>query len=740
MSAVSTQKLTVISLPGLHLDSIGLGLAALGLLSVLSRKWPNVKACWRDGCFVVVQGPTATSEIVDAVTSSESEGKLQEYGVARGKKSKALWFDAQKLDSDSDVTTSRNSALWRSFHCKEASLALHGSHISFNEGLAFNPIFGTGGNAGARIFAEGWFDAKFAIKKLSEKKPSAELLRLGLEAFLTGFEVEHPKYPKRRTSQKSFGWNLGCWFGSANKAYNSGTAKPFREGMITPWAMLLACEAFGLFQGSPSRRLGSARRATGAFPFVTTGTSPTAEGEAGKNLGELWLPVWEQPMSLPEVVALFQRGRAEVNGKGATTPPAFAAAILQRGVDAGIREFRRFLLLRTTSENTFESRLASVVPVAGKAEASTAIALTRMLGLRDSLPADRKKGKRWIYAGLRGPLDEVLVTLAETLGDASKRMQRADSARAAVDAMVDALRKADRNRGHRTHKPSIHFQLLPGAWAAKLLADDRSDACAEARIGLALAALFAGKKLSKSKKTGTASVLPYWLGVQQRGIYCSIPEAVPFRRVWGAGTLTANLAAVLRRRLMEEEPSAEPPFGSWYRVGLGDIEVWLSGALDDAEVERWMMRFSLFEWGKESVAAVGKLLGRAEPPDTLSASLTLFSLFKPLFQSWLLSSLLPAGSKREVAKIGPLPGIAAQLARGDVAAAAQLARNAYRAAGIEPAKLHFHDFACSDPQRLLSALLIPAQRRGITKDTFDGLNRPVPALSLRWLSPHKQNQ
>jgi len=113
-------------------------------------------------------------------------------------------------------------------------------------------------------------------------------------------------------------------------------------------------------------------------------------------------------MSLPEIIALFQRGRAEVNGRGAITPPAFAAAILQHGVDAGIREFRRFLLLRTTSENTFESRLASVISVSGKSEGATATALTRMLGCRDSLPADRKKGKRWIYVGLRGPLDESL--------------------------------------------------------------------------------------------------------------------------------------------------------------------------------------------------------------------------------------------------------------------------------------------------------------------------------------------
>jgi CRISPR-associated protein Csx17 len=402
-------------------------------------------------------------------------------------------------------------------------------------------------------------------------------------------------------------------------------------------------------------------------------------------------------------------------------------------VDAGIREFRRFLLLRTTSENTFESRLASVISVSEKSEGATATALTRMLGCRDSLPADRKKGKRWIYVGLRGPLDESLVAFAEK--------PTSESACASVDAMIGALRKADRNRGNRAHKPSIQFQQLPGAWAASLLAEDGGDASAEARIGLALATLFAGKKTGKAKKVSAAQLLPYWLGVQQRGTYCSIPEAVPFRRVWGAGGLTANLVAVLQRRLIEEAPSAEPPFDSWHRVGvgLGDIEAWLSGALDDAEVERWMMRFSLFDWKKESVPAVGSRLGHALPPDVFSGSLTLFALFKPLFQQWLLTALLPVGSKREAAKNGPLPGIAAQLARGDITAAVQLARNAYRAAGIEPAKLRSQQFSCDDPQRLLAALLIPAQRRGITDDSFDGLSRKVPALSTRWLSPRKQS-
>ncbi len=246
-------------------------------------------------------------------------------------------------------------------------------------------------------------------------------------------------------------------------------------------------------------------------------------------------------------------------------------------------------------------------------------------------------------------------------------------------------------------------------------------------IGLALATLFRSEQNAKTKKERATHFLPYLLGMQQRGSFCTLPEAMPFRRVWGAGGLTANLASVLHRRLIEEEPSAEPPFGAWYRVALGDIEAWLSCAVDDVEVERWAMRFSLFAWDRDSVAAVRKRLGSANQPNVQSGSLALFALFKPLFQKWLLAALLPEGSQREAAKVGPLPGIAAQLARSDVTAAVRFARTAYRTAGIEPAKIVSQQFDCPDPQRLLAALLIPSQRRELTN------------LSRRWLSPHRNN-
>ncbi|MBI4663600.1 MAG: type I-U CRISPR-associated protein Csx17, partial [Verrucomicrobia bacterium] len=405
-SLQSPNRLTVLPLPGLHLDSLGLCLSALGLLSLCSRRWASVRGGWRGAVFYIAGGPTTESELIEFLAGIGERGEWSNYQKG--------WDEHQKADTKAKSAT--NTARWRAREAEEEMLPLLQSHISPAARLSFNPLFGTGGNAGKRDFAIGWGKATTAIKK-PPKGWKRETLNADLAAFLRGG-------PGLCLAD----YNAGCWFGAANKAFNSGTARPFREGQVSPWAMALACEAFGLFQGSTSRQLGSARRGTGAFPFVTSGAAPTAAGEAGKNLGELWLPVWEQPMSLPEVVALFQRGRAEVNGRGATTSPAFAAAILQRGVDAGIREFRRFLLLRTTSENTFESRLGSVITVSGKAVSATAAALTRMLALRDSLPADRKKGQRWIYAGLRGPFDEALVAFAE--------QPTPESARAAVDAMI----------------------------------------------------------------------------------------------------------------------------------------------------------------------------------------------------------------------------------------------------------------------------------------------------------------
>jgi len=683
-----------LALPGLTADTLGNHLASIGLLALAANRWPGVRGCWRNEQFVLINGPTEITSLVAWLADVAKDRGWSSYTKEWGKTQKA----------DTKNSSAASTGKWRSLKATERELSLFHAHVALGDRLSFNPLLGSGGNAGRRDFAKGWADAVRALAK-PDRKWTRQRLTADLDSFFRG-----------RPCECLGDFSAGCWFSSANKAFNSGTRKPSREGQVTPWAMTLACEAFPLFQSSTSRQLGARRPATGAFPFVTKAAAPENAGEAGRTLGELWLPLWHRPMSLSEVATLFSRGRAEVRGRGAITAPAFSAAILQRGVDAGIDEFRRFTFSHTTSENTFESRLASVIPVKDGADRPLADAVNVALSLRDALPPDRKKGERWIYAGLRGPVDRALIELAAR--------PDAETVRGLVDSLVNALRGVDRNRSHRKRK--VRFQLLPGAWAKSLIGEGEP-VTPEIRQAFALASLRPTLLPPPSRpKQVTAPLLAYWLGAEESpGNWWTIGEAVPFRRVWSGGEFATNAGAVLQRRLVEERPDAAPPFDGRARVGLPDIEALLEGSLDEAELTRWLFRFSLFSSEGASAATWGQQLTDGPRTSIVSPALALFALLKPLFDGSVIRSE-DVGAFR-IARVGTLSRIAALLARGDINAAVQSARHAYHAVGVELA-----DFECpfdlSDSGRLLAALLIPVRGNEVT---------PV---FRRWRLPGKLNQ
>ena len=713
----AAKTLSAIRLPGLNLDSLGNYFAALGLLCLAGRKWPTVRGCWKDESFVLVGGPSALGEL---------EALLDGIAVNREWSSyEKVWEASQKADTKAQ--SARTTSLWRSREADEAELSMSQAHIATGQKLNFNPVFGNGGSIGNRDFAEGWNRAAAFVQKPPRGTSRADL-NSDLRAFLTA-------QPCHCLSD----FNAACWFSAANKTYNSGTARPFRKGQLTPWAMLFACEAFPLCRGSASRRFGAGRRAAGAFPFIVAAPAPASDGEVGRNTGEAWLPVWERPMAMPEVEAVFSRGRAEVNGKGALTAAAFAAAIIQRGVDAGLAEFRRFSLLRTTSDKTFESRLASVVSLRSPKNPASAAASNVIIALRDALPADYKKGQRWIYVGLRGPIDAALTDYAAS--------ESPTNALAVVDAMVASLQKADRNRKHRAE--NIWFRPLPGAWLAELFKDGASP---EARIGLAIASL---------KSVGTVeSVLPYWLGVTRTRAGSSMPENCPFRRVWATTTLQKNLSSVVHRRFVDmKEADARPPFSGSLSAPLADIAAWIAGELDDREVERWIQRFSLFAFDADANAKGRSILREAKEHIPASAEIALLALLKPLFEVELFEELKRKVGERKipavantvpiaasisrarfagVVKTGVEPPrcarvsrISALLSRGDLAGALKLARETWHALGVQLIDFP-KDYAVPTGddlcQRLLGAMLIPVWPADI-----------LPTF-VRWRAPIKNKE
>jgi len=505
--------------------------------------------------------------------------------------------------------------------------------------------------------------------------------------------------------------NAASWFSDANKLYNSGQ-RPFREGAISPWLMVLACEGLPCFAGGVSRRLGARARGVGAFPFVTFAAAPQTAGEAGHDEAEVWAPIWMRPMTLPEVTALFARGRAEVRGRGVLTPSAFATAIMRRGIDAGITEFRRFVLGRTTAKDYSEPRFEGRIQVRPAKEGVGAVsaAFERLLTFVERLPRDEKKGKRR-FRGLRGAIEARMLRAAESPSDS-------ETARDLLDSVVAALDRIDRNKAFREQR--IGWEPLPLKWLPTLFGNEAPGA--EARLALALVSSFPVDR----------PFALYRFGVELRGRRFAHPPQVPKQWVWrSAAPLLRVLPEVLYRRTLDWEAARDEyePVRLAAPASCAHVAQWLSGSLDNELLARWISRFALFHWRivPQSVRSLASHPSEASAP---TGALCLFGLLQPLLDlrpvmrsnepdSKLLSR---ESSARTPAAARRLLGL---LRVRDIVAAVRFATSRYAMASI-PLVLSSVPWNSDDADCLAASLLFP----------ISDYERSV--LVGRWLRPRRE--
>ena len=773
-----TPTLPVIRLAGLHLDTLGHYFAALGVLRLSARKWPTVKGCWRGGVFCLVGGAQNFAELKTFLLGIGVNGQWTPYAINR----------PENAPTDSQEKKGRDTSLWIA-RTNEAEAVLGLSHVVGGNKRDFNLVFGTGGNAGARNFRSGWSKAadsidntsKFSkslsgeIKKKQEqagkalaaikkegtkkhteaikKKEFAEQLKILLEApqhHLAAFLAGKPcainpsvRFPKNGNTKNKetihflTDYGAASWFSAANKIYNFSPDKPFRDGQITPWAMLFACEAFPLLVGATSRRIGSKRQGTGAFPFVTQGVAPENEKETGTVEGEFWAPVWSQPLSLPEVSTLFNRGRAEVNGRGAITSAAFASAIIQKGTDAGLSEFRRFSLLHTTSAQTFESRLASVHPLNRAADTAQAKAVSRIIRFRELLPRD-KQGNSWRYRGLQGPVDNALVRLAAAGKDDELRVE---SSWQLLDAVFFSLEKTANNKTYREREPAL--ELLPLSWVISLL-ENTHEITIELKIALALATLKPETAFKTSgeenKNDQSAPLIAYRVGVVPAWINnwrtIKIAKNTPLRVVWSQRDLADNLFAILHRRIaVESDANAEPPCNAQLSLSIADVLSFLNKETDDALIVRWLNRFMLFDWHfieKEERKQLSSILRDSYPAAPLLAEEMLYAFLRPLFHTYTFERLDSKNNSesRIIPTANALRPLVALLERGNSAAAYRAAVNRYKSLLQTTAFFGENAFAIPEPRRLLATLLLPTNSASIV-NAFTRWTIPVNKQQAR---------
>lgn len=199
---------------------------------------------------------------------------------------------------------------------------------------AFPILLGTGGNDGRLDFSANYMQHVTTVLGLkpSKAKQSADRAEGWLRAVL--FDEPGPPNVDVSTGQFSPGGS-----GGPNSA-PTGAGKT----LTNPWAFVLMIEGTMLFTAAAVRRRGDPRQLAAA-PF-TFRPAPVGYASATdeKGRGEVWAPLWQAPMSVAAVRALFAESRMSWDGRPATRSEDAVRSLARLQGDRRIGSFVRYVI------------------------------------------------------------------------------------------------------------------------------------------------------------------------------------------------------------------------------------------------------------------------------------------------------------------------------------------------------------------------------------------------------------
>jgi CRISPR-associated protein Csx17 len=434
------------------------------------------------------------------------------------------------------------------------------------------------------------------------------------------------------------------------------------DSLVNPWDFVLMIEGALLLAGAVSRRMGAGQRDKAVFPFTvrpsSVGFGSMADADAEDIRGEIWLPIWTNFTSVPELRLIFAEGRAEIAGRQCRDGVDFARAIASLGVDRGISSFVRFGFLKRSGKaylatpiGRFEVRARAQVDLIQQIDIW--LAQFRQACRGDTTAPRFAAAMRQIDAAIfdycRYGGKQHMAQVLCALGNAERQLANGES-----------FRKTDR----RTIQP---VPPLSPDWITAC--DDGSP---EYRIALALASIRGDRAhLVGDIRLNLESVERR----RSRWIWAEGNRTV----IWSGADLCRNLTAVLTRRVMDagREGLEALPLDSCFNVPLADVSTFLSGDTDDRRIEELLWGLLLID-GEQDWREPIRLL-TAPPRHSLSipyAYALLKLLFLPRGLSW------PDGAERIAIK--PEPEILGRLRAADVERACAIGARRLRASGLLP--------------------------------------------------------
>jgi CRISPR-associated protein Csx17 len=555
-----------------------------------------------------------------------------------------------------------------------------------SERQAFPPLLGTGGNDGRLDFTQNHMQ---------------RLVELGF----AGGSLTPLAGP----------WLQQTLFGSATASLLSAAVGQFDPGraggpnagqgmeggsLVNPWDFVLMIEGTLVLAGSVARRLGAAQRDKAAFPFTVrpsaVGYASGADAENASSHGEIWLPLWSELTSLPELRLMFAEGRAELAGRQARDGVDFARAVAGLGVDRGIDSFVRYGFLKRSGK-------AFVAAPLGRFEVRRQRAADLLHHLDSWLTefrrACREESAPPRFSAVLHRIDEAMLNLCRHGGASAT-----DDTPARMSALLRALGQAERElangeRFRKNERRTIHpAPSLSATWL-----DACDDGTSEYRLARSLAFITGDAE----NKVGPlrANLEP----VQRRANRWEWAEK-DRSVVWSGADLCRNLLAVLERRVMDggRVGLATLPLGSLVPASLNDVGLFLSRQIDDERLEQLLWGLMLIDArGRDRTASRDR-----RSPDERAVLPRPYALLKLLF----LPSELEWSREAAPVILKPEPEILGRLRAYDLEGACEGARRRLWANGLTPlpgptsgGRHRRPDFVFpkADLPRLLAALLFP---------------------------------
>jgi CRISPR-associated protein Csx17 len=358
--------MTVLEMPGLALGPMGNWLAAAGVLRMLARADRDARLRW-DGDVPAITAalPAPERDLADRITFTPVLTPWQSGGGWGAKdKTPATRLEAMRASSsprlaatraaimaadavaashpdagkDDLVRLLRNSLPDEALPWLDAVVPLRPAGWPDRVAVAPAPLAGTGGN-----------DARWDLSTTYH----AAVLDLGpdREAGADGTTAD-PAIARRR------GLLADLLYGTSHQPLPEMSTGPYwpdrGDGRLAnPWQAVLLAEGLCAFGDSP--------RTFVPEPAPWT-SAPGPELDADDSPGEAWLPLWGEPMTMPEVALLLGGPQPRWRGKGARTPAQMLSALRSGGWPAGVTGYARYGLARRRGQGHAAVPLDIVLP------------------------------------------------------------------------------------------------------------------------------------------------------------------------------------------------------------------------------------------------------------------------------------------------------------------------------------------------------------------------------------------